>query len=360
MSVIALIILVFFMLGVIDKLIGDRFGLGKELEKGFLLFAPMVFSMLGMLVVAPAIGVLLTPFFEWFYTVFKIDPSIISASLLANDMGGTTLSLTINHNADIGKFNAYIISSMMGATISYTIPVALGIVKKEQHRDMFFGLLCGIVTIPIGSIVAGLICGIKIGTLMLNLLPLILFSSVVILGLIFIRGVFIKLFSIFGQLMRAISLIGLFFAVFTFLTDIEICKYFDSFENAAFICVNACVTLGGALCLMHTVSRLLNRPIKKICDKVGLDDLSALGLLTNVVSNTPVFGVMERMNRKGVVLCSAFSVSAAFTFGGHLAFTMAYDKSYVLPMIVGKMVSGIVALALALILYRESKTDSLS
>ena len=225
MSVIALIILVFFMLGVIDKLIGDRFGLGKELEKGFLLFAPMVFSMLGMLVVAPAIGVLLTPFFEWFYTVFKIDPSIISASLLANDMGGTTLSLTINHNSDIGKFNAYIISSMMGATISYTIPVALGIVKKEQHRDMFFGLLCGIVTIPIGSIIAGLICGIKTYTLMLNLLPLILFSFVVILGLIFIRGVFIKLFSIFGQLMRAISLIGLFFAVFTFLTDIEICKY---------------------------------------------------------------------------------------------------------------------------------------
>ena len=62
---------------------------------------------------------------------------------------------------------------------------------------------------------------------------------------------------------------------------------------------------------------------------------------------------MEKMDKKGVVLNAAFAVSAGFVFGGHLALTMAFDKSYVVPMIVGKLVSGIFAVVLGLILYKE-------
>ena len=65
---------------------------------------------------------------------------------------------------------------------------------------------------------------------------------------------------------------------------------------------------------------------------------------------------MEKMNKKGVVLNAAFAVSAGFVFGGHLALTMAFDKSYVVPMIVGKLVSGIFAVVLGLILYKEKPT----
>ena len=62
---------------------------------------------------------------------------------------------------------------------------------------------------------------------------------------------------------------------------------------------------------------------------------------------------MDKMNKKGVVLNSAFAVSAAFALGGHLAFTMAFDSAYVVPMIVGKIVSGIAAVGLAMVIYKE-------
>ena len=88
MNILTLVILVFSVLGAMDWLIGNKIGVGKEFERAFSLFAPMALSMLGMLVIAPAIGVWLTPIFEGFYKIFKIDPSIIPASLLANDMGG--------------------------------------------------------------------------------------------------------------------------------------------------------------------------------------------------------------------------------------------------------------------------------
>ena len=55
----------------------------------------------------------------------------------------------------------------------------------------------------------------------------------------------------------------------------------------------------------------------------------------------------------GVVLNAAFSVSASFVFAGHMAFTMAFDSRYVLPVIVGKLLSGISAVLIAHLLYEK-------
>lgn len=353
MSFITVIILIFSFIGAIDYIIGNKFGVGKELEKAFSLFCPMALSMLGMIVIAPALGNWLTPFFDWFYNLFGIDPSIIPASLFANDMGGMQLAQSVCKNESIGNYNAFVVSSMMGCVISFTIPFSLGIVKKEQHKEMFFGLLCGIVTVPIGSFVAGLICKINIIIILVNLIPLIILSVIIVVALVFVPSVCIKVFSAFGFFMKVLAIIGLLCSVFTFLTKITICTHFNTFENAAFICANACVTLSGTLPLMFIVSKILNNPLNRVGSKIGINGISALSILGSMVTNATTFGVMDKMDKKGTVLNSAFAVSAAFVFGSHLAFTMAFDNSYILPMIVGKIVSGVCAIILALVLYKE-------
>lgn len=353
MNAITIVVLIFALLGAIDKIFGDKLGLGKEFQRGFELFTPMVLSMVGMLVLAPAVGVWLTPFFEWFYKIFSIDPSIIPASLFANDMGGMTLAQNICKNDAIGNYNAFVISSMMGCVISFTIPFSIGIVKKEQHKELFFGILCGIVTIPVGSFVSGLMCGLGVIETLINLLPLIILSIIIVLGLIFATNVCIKIFSVFGVFMRTTAIVGLALAIFTFLTKIKINEHFDSLENATFICVNASITLCGALPFMFIVSKLLNKPLNKLGAKIGIDSTSAVCLLSTIVTNAPTIGLMEKMNKKGVVLNAAFAVSAAFAIGGHLALTMAYMPEYVTPMIVGKLISGLAALLLAFLIYKE-------
>lgn len=355
MNVLTIITLAFSALGAIDYLIGNKIGIGKEFEKAFSLFCPMALSMLGMIVIAPAIGVWLAPVFDGFYNLFSIDPSIIPASLLANDMGGMPLSQSVCRSTDIGNYNAFVVSSMMGCVISYTIPFSLGLVKKEQYNELFLGILCGIATIPIGCFVSGLICGLSPLYTLLNLLPLIIIGIIIGLSLVFARKACIKCFAAFGKFMRALSLIGLACAIFTFLTKIPICAHFDSFENGAFICANACVTLSGMLPLMFIVSKLLNKPLNFLGAKVGINGVSALACLGTLVTNASTFGVMDKMDKKGTVLNSAFAVSAAFTFGGHLAFTMVFDESYVLPMIVGKIISGIFALLLAFVMYKDKE-----
>ncbi len=355
MNFITVIVLIFSLLGAADKLLGDRFGLGKEFERAFLLFSPMVLSMMGMLVLAPAIGVWLTPAFEGFYNVFHIDPSIIPASLFANDMGGMTLAQEVCKSDAVGGFNAFVVSSMMGCVVSFTIPFAIGAVKPEQRRELLFGLLCGIITIPVGCFVAGLMCGLSALTVLVDLLPLLVISTVIAAGLILAPNGCIKVFAVFGQFMRVLSIVGLACAIFTFLTKIQISPHFDSLENAAFVCVNACITLSGALPLMHLVSKLLGKKMGHWGEKLGVDSVSAVAFLTTVVTNVPAFGVMDKMNKKGAVLISAFAVSAAFAFGGHLALTMAFDSRYVAPMIVGKLISGVCAVILALVLYKDKQ-----
>ncbi|MBQ1186216.1 MAG: ethanolamine utilization protein EutH [Clostridia bacterium] len=358
MNAITIVVLIFSFIGAVDFVFGNKFGIGKEFEKAFSLFGAMALSMLGMIVLAPAIGVWLTPLFDSFYNTFGIDPSIIPASVLANDMGGSPLAQAICKTDTIGNFNAFVVSSMMGCVISFTIPFSLGMVNPGRYKELFFGLICGIITVPIGCFVAGLICKIPVLDLLLNLLPLIILSIIIGIALIFFRNVCIKCFEIFGYIMKTISIIGLVCAVFTFLTKIEINPNFDTFENAAFVCANACVTLSGALPLMFIVSKLLNKPLNKLGSFVGINSISAIALLGSVVTNASTFGVADKMNKKGLVLNSAFAVSASFALGGHLAFTMVFDKTYVLPMIIGKIISGVCAVLLALVLYKDQDTEN--
>ena len=151
--------------------------------------------------------------------------------------------------------------------------------------------------------------------------------------------------------MKSIAIVGLMVAIFTFLTGVKLNPHFDTFENAARICAIGCVTLSGMLPAMLVISRLAKKPLQKFGAALGISSTSALALLGSIVTNATTFGVMNEMDKKGIVLNSAFAVSASFALGGHLAYTMAYDADYALPMIVAKLVSGIAALALALALY---------
>ena len=356
MNPVTVMVLIFSTIGALDHLFGNKLGLGAEFEKAFTLFKPMVLSMVGILAVAPALAQWLSPVFDGFYNLFGLDPSIIPASILANDMGGMTIAQAICKTEAVGNFNAYVVAALMGVVISFTIPVGISMVKPEQHKDLFFGFLCGIVVVPIGGFVSGLMCGLTALQTVLDLLPLMVLSAIIAAGLLLAPKLSIRIFSVFGKLMRALGIIGLVLATFTFLTKIQIHPLFAPLEDSAMICVNACVTLSGMLPLMAIVTKLLRKPARWLGNKMGINDVATVSFLASSVSVTTIFDAMEKMNRKGVVLNAAFSVSASFVFGSHLAFTMAFDSSYLAPVMVGKLLCGVSAVALAMLLYKE-KTD---
>lgn len=355
MDIIKYIMVAFALIASIDRVFGNRFGLGKEFERGLMLTGTTILSMAGMLVLAPAIGDLLAPLCNWFYAFFHIDPSVIPASLLANDMGGAATALIVAKDPALGNFNAFIVSSMMGVTFSYSLPFAMTVVNPEKHNSLFLGFLCGVLTVPVGCFVAGLICSIPLVSLLFSLLPLLLISVVIALGLLLFQKVTLAIFRVFGQFIRIVIILGLALGLFTFLTGIKTLPNLDSYENAAMICVNATAMMTGAFPLIFCLSKVLQKPLRKVGAKLRINEASAMGFVSTIATSTVTFEMMNDMDDRGVLLNGAFAISAGFTFAGHMAFTFALCPQMVGPMIAGKLVSGVAAFAVALLLFKNKK-----
>jgi len=354
MTYLTIAIIIFSVLGALDRILGNRFGLGKEFEKAFQLLGAMALSMIGMIVLAPFFAELMKPISDFMADKLHLDASIVPALLFANDMGGASLAVEMAINKEIGLYHALVVSSMMGCTISFTVPYALGVVRKEQHNDLLLGLLCGVVTIPLGCFVSGLVCRIPITMLLLHLLPLVILSGVIAVGLFLLPEMCIKIFKAFGMLITAVITVGLSLGMINFLTGREIFKGLATINEGALVCVNASVVLSGSFPLMLVLAKLLSRPLGAIGKRMGLNEISVIGFVSGLASSATSFGMMDKMDKKGVVMNAAFCVSGAFTVGSHLAFTMAFDSTYVLPVVVGKLIAGVSAVILSAIIYNKT------
>ena len=354
MNFVSMIMVIFSMLAALDRIFGSRLGLGKEFERGFHLLGNMTLSMAGMLIITPVIGELLKPVSEGFYRLTGIDPSVIPACILANDMGGEPLANQLAADAAVGGFNAFIVSAMMGVILSFNIPYALGVVKKELHRELFLGILCGVATVPVGCFVAGLMLGLPLLVLLVDLLPIIIFAGIVSVGLVFIPDICVKIFKVIGVAIKIVITVGLALGILKFLTGLEPVKGLAPIEGEPMmVCFNAAIVMSGAFPLIYIVSKLLKKPFEKLGGTLGINSTSAVGFMSSLATNVTTFEMMNGMDKKGAMLNSAFAMAGAFTFAGHLAYTMARDADYILPMIVGKLISGICAVVVAVFIYKR-------
>ena len=354
MNFLTVVMLAFAILGAIDRALGNRLGLGKEFEKGFMLLGVFSLTVTGMLVISPLVATLLAPCADWIYATLKIDPSIIPASFFAIDMGGASLALEMTKNDSIGALHGFIISAMMGCTVSFIIPYALGVVKKEKQREVFLGFLCGLVTVPLGCLVVGVLLKIEFITLVRNLLPLILFSGLIICGLLFFLKVTVKIFAGFGVFVKILVTVGLVLGMIQFVAGKEVISGLANFEESSRVCLNSAIIMSGAFPFMYVVSKILTKPVEKLADVLHINETSAFGFLSTVVSCVPTIDKANQMDAKGLVLNAAFVVPCSALFGSHFAFTMAFRSEYVGYLITAKIISGVAAIVLAYFIYNKT------
>jgi len=353
MKILSYILAAFSVLGAVDYILNDKFRIGKEWAKGFQLLGTMSLSMIGMIVLAPCIAHVLAPALSALPAWLPFEPSVVAGSFLANDMGGATLALSLAGNDKIGYFNGLVVGAMMGATISFTLPLAMNVVEKRQQRFMLMGLMCGIIAIPPGCMVSGLMVGIPIGELVMDLIPLAILAALLIVGLLKAPDMCVRIFRIFGAAIRVLIVAGLVVGIVRFQTGYELLPHCAPIEEGSSIVFNAAIVMSGAFPLIQTISMLLRRPLRRLGKMAGMNDTSALGFVSTLATNVTTFGMMKDMDDKGVVLNSAFAVSAAFTFAGHLAFTMSFQAEYTVCVIVGKLAAGVLSVIVAWLLVRR-------
>ena len=356
-----IIIMVFFMaLGALDRIFGNRYGLGTEFEEGFNAMGPLAVSMLGGITLAPVLAKILSPIIVPIYGFFGADPSVFATTFLACDMGGYSLAMELANTNEAGVFSGIILGTTMGPLITFNIPVALSIVEKKDHKAVATGMLAGIITIPLGALVGGLLGGFGMITTIRNLIPSALFALIVALGLWKIQDIIIKIFNVFGKIVIAVLTAGLAASVAEELTGIVIIPGMASLSEGFQIIGSIGIVLAGAFPMIYVITKLLNKPLTKIGEKFGMNDVAAAGFLSTLANNIPTFKNLKDMNYRGKVMNVAFSVSAGFTFGDHLGFTAGVQPEMIMPMIVGKLVGGITAVMLVpLILPKGTAEDEL-
>ncbi|NCB64257.1 MAG: ethanolamine utilization protein EutH, partial [Clostridia bacterium] len=317
-GVIMLIMMVFMLVGAIDKIRGNKLGYGEKFEEGFNAMGPLALSMAGVVAAAPVLAMVLGPIIKPLYTLIGADASMFATTILACDMGGYPLAMQLAADPAIGNFAGLMLGTMMGPTIVFTIPVALGIISKEDRSYLGAGVLAGLITVPIGCIVGGLVMNMtdytmSIGRILINLVPVIIIAAVICLGLWFFPGKMINGFNKFGTgvtiVITALTAIavfqqitGIMLPVFSIMSVKDATTGLSGLDSGLLTCGQIAIVLIGAFPMVKFITDTFGKPLEKIGSALGMNEAGSAGMVANLANNIAMFNIMGDMNPKGKLL----------------------------------------------------------
>ena len=344
----------FALLGAVDRILGNRFGLGEHFEEGIQSMGPLALAMLGIISLAPVLAAVLRPLVVPLFSALGADPAMFAGTLLGCDMGAGSLAMELTQNREAALLGGVITGAMLGATLVFAIPVAMGILRQEDRPAMAKGILCGIVTIPVGILTAGILAGFPMGMVLRNLIPIVLIGAVIALGLWKAEGAMVRGFALFGKGVVAVITIGLAAAIVEELVGITLIPGMAPLSEGFEVVGEIAIVLAGAFPLVAVVTKLLKKPLASLGNRLGIGE-SANGLVATLANSIAMFHMVKDMNYRGKVVNIAFSVSAAFALGDHLGYTAGFAPEILPAVIIGKLAGGISAVAVALWLTKKEQ-----
>jgi len=377
-NIVIYIIMASAVIGAIAAIRNDEEGIGKEFIQGLYSIGPIFVPVAGIMASVPYLSQFISKVFGPAFGAIGADPAIAATTFIAVDMGGYQLADVLAQSRD-SWIMAMVIGFMAGATIVFSIPVGLTMLEKRDHKYMALGVMSGILSVPLGVFISSImmkltstkvrgevstnaasthIFGPDLGTLLLNLLPLIIVVILIALGLRLIPDKMIKGFMLFGKLMDIGIKLVLVFSIVEYFTGIfsktlgawgfdpiiaDSKDQFRALEVAGYIGI----MLAGAFPMVYMIRKYLAKPLEVIGSKIGLSPEGSAGILAAAANILAMFNLIKHMRPKDKVICISFSVTSAFLIGDHLAFTANFQPNMILPVMVGKLSGGIIAIILA-------------
>lgn len=380
-TVVVYIIMACAIAGAVASAIKPESELGQQFIAGVDSIGPIFLPSAGILASAPY----LTAFVEGVsgpaYGALGADPAMAATTFIAVDMGGYQLADALAQTRE-SWIMAMMTGYMAGATIVFTIPVALKMLEKRDRKYLALGVMSGLLAIPIGVFVASAIIALshpvirevvstnadatyqlalswaQIGV---NLVPLIIICVALALGLKLKPDAMIKGFIVFGRVMEGALKIVFVLVVVEYFTGI-FTTVFGSFgfdpiiadDEDMFRALETSGAIGMMLCgafpMVYLIRKYLAKPLAKIGGAVGLSSDATAGLLAGSANVLVLLSMVKDLKARDKVICMAFAVCCAFLFGDHLSFTANFQPSLIVPVLLGKLAAGICAIAFAHVL----------
>lgn len=343
--------------GGVDRIFGNRLGLGKKFEDGFRLMGTAALSMVGILCLAPLLSVLIEKTIAPVCIRCGFDPAVFGG-VLALDMGGYQLARDLALDVRVGKYAGILVGAILGCTVSFTIPVGMGIVNGEDRPFFARGTLFGLIAMPVALLAGGMMCGMTFGETVWQSLPILVVSAFLLLGIWKRTEGMIRGFGIFAKCIEVATMIGLILGTVTYMTGVKLVPGLGPIEEAMEIVAAIGIMLLGSLPMAELLQRALRKPLRWMGEKTGMNETSVVGLLVGMVSVVPAIMLIKDMDRRGKVVNAAYYVCMASTFAGHLGFTAGVDSTMIVPMIATKLLGGAVGVIIALAATGNMKEEA--
>ncbi len=348
MNVLTSILIGFALLGLLDDLSGGRLGLAPSFERGISVMGRAALSMIGFY----CIGIMLVQKHSEAIVAMTawlpFDPSLIIGCLLSPDTGGLPVTLQVAATPALGVFTGALVSGGFGMTINYQLPVFLSFLPSKYMPDLMRGFSYGLVTLPVGLLVGGMMLGIPMGTLMLNILPILMLCVVLITGIILAPTLLIRILTVLAQGIRALSylLFGIVIADI-FLPQFTLVEL-SLVQEASYIALRQAVIVCGGMVVAHLVTTYLGRGLERLSCLLQVNSQSVMGLMLGCVNSVSMFPLYEEMDHRGKMMNAAFSCCGAYILGGQLAMVVQLVPASAVPAYaVSKLLCACLAVALA-------------
>lgn len=333
-------------LGGADRLMGNKFGYGDKFEEGFRLLGSMALSMAGMICLAPVLADVLGRVIIPFYQAIGTDPAMFG-SILAIDMGGYQLAKELAIDSRIGSYAGIVAASVFGCTLVFTIPVGMGMIRKEDRRLFAKGIMLGLAAMPAGLLAGGILAGLSVPECLRQNLTLFAAAVLLLLGLWKIPDKMVKGFCILADGIRTLITVGLVLAAVESLTGWILLPGMAPIEDAMRVVSSIGVVMLGSLPAAELLRRLLEKPFARLGTYLHISPLSLTGMLLGFVSAIPVFSLYQDMDEKGKTAAGAFLVSGTSLLAAHMGFTVSTEPDMLPALLCGKLCGALCAVVLA-------------
>lgn len=377
-NIVVYIIMTCAVLGAFAAIRNPEEGLGREFMNGLHTVGHIFVPAAGIMASIPFLSQFIDSVIGPLFNSVGADPAIAATAILATDMGGYQLANVLKETYE-GWIMAMIVGYMAGATIVFSIPMGLAMLDKRDHKYMALGVMSGVLTIPIGAFIASVLTllfntkvrnvinttsdstyefALSYGKIMVNLLPLLIFVIAIAAGLKFFPKAMIRGFMIFGKVMDAAIKLVLVFSIVEIFTGAFSSLFgawgfdpimadekdqFRALETAGYIGI----MLAGAFPMVYLLRKYAAKPLEAGGRKIGLSSTGSAGLLATIANILAMFQLVRYMRPKDKVINISFAVCAAFLLGDHLSFTANFQPNLILPVLIGKISAGVIAIGLA-------------
>lgn len=337
-------------LGGIDYIRGNPKGYGAKFEEAFQLLGPTALSMAGIICIAPALSALLGLLITPLAVLTGIDPAM-AGGILAIDMGGYQLSVRLALDPSWGSYSGIVIGAVFGCTVTFTLPVGMGVIDRQEHAVFLRGIMTGMAVMPAGFILSGLLCGFSLLPLLHQLVPVLLLAAALIFGLYKMPDRMVRFFQGFVRLLNLLIVAGLILGAVCYLLNLTF-SWLTPLMDAMAIVASICVVMLGSLPFTLFLQRFLEKPLHALGSRIGLDDTAIAAILIGTVSVLPALTMLKDMTPKGKLAVCSWLVSGASLLGAHIAFTAGVAPQMTGALILAKLTGAAAGLAAALLSHK--------